>query len=217
MAGCGNGEKGKRHVIICRSPTSPVNPRSCLTWLIKEAIKGPPPEIFERRRERGRRKPAREIERGPRLREGKGRRGNMGKKSVVIFVIVSYVNRPSSIPGWGSHTPSLSILCLVFCLHKAITLWSFLTFICRAQIAVIYTIRETTGTPTKSSALVISGWSFWKLKWFLGYIISDVTCSHQVFQAFQHETPSRWQPRCGSSGLTLCNCSNLPHVCSFYP
>lgn len=37
-------------VIICRSSTSPVNPRSRLTWLIKEAIKGPPPEILRRRR-----------------------------------------------------------------------------------------------------------------------------------------------------------------------
>lgn len=36
---------GERHVIICRSLTSRVNPQSRLTWLIKEAIKGPPPEI----------------------------------------------------------------------------------------------------------------------------------------------------------------------------
>lgn len=52
--GCSSGGKGKRHVIICRSSTSPVNPQSCLTWLIKEAIKGPPPEILRERRERGR-------------------------------------------------------------------------------------------------------------------------------------------------------------------
>lgn len=64
MEGCSNGEKGKRHVIICRSSTSPVNPRSRLTWLIKEAIKGPPPEILRERRERGRRTQATEIERG---------------------------------------------------------------------------------------------------------------------------------------------------------
>lgn len=37
-------------VIICRSSTSPVNPRSRLTRLIKEAIKGPPPEILRQRR-----------------------------------------------------------------------------------------------------------------------------------------------------------------------
>lgn len=43
------GGGGKR-VIICRSSTSPVNPRSRLTWLIKEAIKGPPPEILRQRR-----------------------------------------------------------------------------------------------------------------------------------------------------------------------
>lgn len=43
----GGREKGKRHAIICRSLTSPVNPQSCLTLLIKEAIKGPPPELFE--------------------------------------------------------------------------------------------------------------------------------------------------------------------------
>lgn len=36
---------GERHVIICRSLTSRVSPQSRLTWLIKEAIKGPPPEI----------------------------------------------------------------------------------------------------------------------------------------------------------------------------
>lgn len=45
----GGREKGKRHAIICRSLTSPVNPQSCLTLLIKEAIKGPPPELFERK------------------------------------------------------------------------------------------------------------------------------------------------------------------------
>lgn len=54
--GCSNREKGKRHVIICRSSTSPVNPQSRLTWLIKEAIKGPPPEILRERREREREK-----------------------------------------------------------------------------------------------------------------------------------------------------------------
>ena len=54
--GFSNREKGKRHAIICRSSTSPVNPQSCLTWLIKEAIKGPPPEILRERRERGRRR-----------------------------------------------------------------------------------------------------------------------------------------------------------------
>ena len=42
--GCGNREKGKRHAIICRSLTSPVYPQSRLTLLIKETIKGPPPE-----------------------------------------------------------------------------------------------------------------------------------------------------------------------------
>lgn len=36
---------GGSHVIICRSLTSRVNPQSRLTRLIKEAIKGPPPEI----------------------------------------------------------------------------------------------------------------------------------------------------------------------------
>lgn len=47
----GMERKGRRGgVIICRSSTSPVNPRSRLTWLIKEAIKGPPPEILRRRR-----------------------------------------------------------------------------------------------------------------------------------------------------------------------
>lgn len=60
--GCSNREKGKRHVIICRSSTSPVNPQSRLTWLIKEAIKGPPPEIL---RERERQKQARDVERRP--------------------------------------------------------------------------------------------------------------------------------------------------------
>lgn len=44
--------KGERRVIICRSPTSPENPWSRLTWLIKEAIKGPPPEILRERDER---------------------------------------------------------------------------------------------------------------------------------------------------------------------
>lgn len=53
--------KGERHVIICRSSTSPVNPRSRLTWLIKEAIKGPPPEILRERREGEGRTQAREI------------------------------------------------------------------------------------------------------------------------------------------------------------
>lgn len=48
--------KGERRVIICRSPTSPENPWSRLTWLIKEAIKGPPPEILRERETRGRKK-----------------------------------------------------------------------------------------------------------------------------------------------------------------
>ncbi len=52
MEGWSNREKGKRLVIICRSSTFPVNPRSRLTWLIKEAIKDPPPEILRGRRER---------------------------------------------------------------------------------------------------------------------------------------------------------------------
>lgn len=59
--GWSSGEKGERHVIICRSSTSPVNPRSRLTWLIKEAIKGPPPEILRERRGGDRRTQAREI------------------------------------------------------------------------------------------------------------------------------------------------------------
>lgn len=46
----GEKAKGGGRVIICRSSTSPVNPRSRLTWLIKEAIKGPPPEILRQRR-----------------------------------------------------------------------------------------------------------------------------------------------------------------------
>ena len=52
MEGWSGGGEGERHVIICRSSTSPVNPRSRLTWLIKEAIKGPPPEILRETRER---------------------------------------------------------------------------------------------------------------------------------------------------------------------
>lgn len=95
-------EKGRRHVIICRSSTSPVNPRSRLTWLIKGAIKGPPPEILRERREwrRERRKQARLIERRPNGRKERKQRkaGSMGGKwgkSVVIFVIVSYVKFPS--------------------------------------------------------------------------------------------------------------------------
>lgn len=95
MEGWSNGEKGERHVIICRSSTFPVNPRSRLTWLIKEAIKDPPPEILRERRERGRRTQAREIERGSNgVDEGKeGRRGNMWKKSVVIFFYCFYMSR----------------------------------------------------------------------------------------------------------------------------
>lgn len=54
--GYSNREKGKRHVIICRSSTSLVNPWSRLTWLIKEAIKGPPPEILSERGERRKKK-----------------------------------------------------------------------------------------------------------------------------------------------------------------
>lgn len=50
---------GGRHVIICRSLTSRVNPQSRLTRLIKEAIKGPPPEMARetsgRRTDTGRR------------------------------------------------------------------------------------------------------------------------------------------------------------------
>lgn len=44
---CSNREKRKRHIIICTSSTSLVNPLSCLTCLIKGAIKGPPPEILK--------------------------------------------------------------------------------------------------------------------------------------------------------------------------
>lgn len=54
--GCSNREKGKRHAIISRSSTSRVNPQSCLTLLIKEAIKGPPPELWRERRRRRRKK-----------------------------------------------------------------------------------------------------------------------------------------------------------------
>lgn len=61
MGGCARRmegwiEGGKRHAIICRSLTSTVNPQSRLTLLIKEAIKGPPPELLRERQERRRRK-----------------------------------------------------------------------------------------------------------------------------------------------------------------
>lgn len=79
-----NREKGKRDVIICRSSTSPVNPRSRLTWLIKEAIKGPPPEILRERRERGRRKQATEIERRPNGESKGGKEGGWIRGRTVL-------------------------------------------------------------------------------------------------------------------------------------
>lgn len=68
-------EKGKGHVIICRSSTSLVNPRSCLTWLIKGAIKGPPPEILRRKEKDEENRPERERKTNGRMREKTVRRG----------------------------------------------------------------------------------------------------------------------------------------------
>lgn len=87
--GWNSREKGERHVIICRSWTSPVNPQSRLTWLIKEAIKGSPPEILrdERKKDKGQR----ERNMGP---NGEKERRGGGEGSVVIFVIVHMLNFP---------------------------------------------------------------------------------------------------------------------------
>lgn len=86
--GWSSGEKGERHVIICRSSTSPVNPRSRLTWLIKEAIKGPPPEILRERDEREKEghRPER-YEEGVmgRMRDGKEHRGGRGGGEEVLL------------------------------------------------------------------------------------------------------------------------------------
>lgn len=71
-------ERGKRHAIICRSLTSTVNPQSRLTLLIKEVIKGPPPELLRKRRERKRRKGQKHRETG-RWSTGKSERSKAGR------------------------------------------------------------------------------------------------------------------------------------------
>lgn len=171
----GSKRERERHAIICRSSTSPVNPQSRLTLLIKEAIKGPPPELLRERRERvRRRKQDRGIEGSSNGGEREeGRRGNMGKKKC-YDLCYCFICQPPLLDSWmGLFTHLLALFCFILCYsHLAITLWSFLTFICRVQIAVIYSIREITGTPTKSNTLVISGYSFLKLKWCIFWCFS---------------------------------------------
>ena len=120
--GWSNGEKGERHVIICRSSTSPVNPRSRLTWLIKEAIKGPPPEILRERRESGRMTQAREIERGPNG-ENERREREEGEEEEREWceLCYCYIWHPILLHSLLRPIQSISLLCFF---SACITLWS---------------------------------------------------------------------------------------------
>lgn len=121
-----SGEEWKRHVIICRSSTSPVNPRSRLTWLIKEAIKGPPPEILRKdERERETRESEEEghrpeIERRPNGENERWKeRGGYGKED--CDDLYCFIRQPSLLDSWMRLS---NTICLLFflCLHQAITL-----------------------------------------------------------------------------------------------
>lgn len=134
--GWSNGEKGERHVIICRSSTSPVNPRSRLTWLIKEAIKGPPPEILRERRESGRRTQAREIERGPNGENERRERkeGEYGEREC-CDLCYCFICHPFLLDSLLRLLHSFSLLCfLLLASHYDLCP----TVICRAQIAPIH-------------------------------------------------------------------------------
>lgn len=76
---------GERRVIICRSLTSRVNPQSHLTWLIKEAIKGPPPEIVRERQVGEGQTPGRGMERGPNGENDRRKGGERGCREVVLL------------------------------------------------------------------------------------------------------------------------------------